>query len=226
MSRKSKRRREGVVLFSRSSRAADGGLVKVDRPDWGDFVVAGQLLDQNGQYVPGGTPSWGAALSTGPIYLDSPDHKSIVLVESPRAPSVSISSPSPSFFEVLEVEGSVSLFGSTGGGNFISSIAVAMYIANEQVGGGGYTDRDPLSPDEAARADYLALEGSVQLLSDPTASDDLVPTPVVQIKVRLPHPVVITTGQALLWTISHFIIGSGPGAYFLPTVRSRVVYSA
>jgi hypothetical protein len=176
----------------------------------GDWIVTGQGVLATG--APQALSGW------APLGFTLTDliPQSLLLVALPTA-AAATGQPTIGHVEIAAVHGKIS-FGlqSTVHGK---AVAVAMYIAELNSSATAWSVRDPLTPSDANRDDYLYLDTRYMIV--PTVATTTAGW-MNEFILGLPRPIRIGGGQALCLTVSTESLGGTDTCACVPFVRALV----
>jgi len=155
----------------------------------------------------------------------------VILVQEPVS-SPGAGAPVQSEVQVEEVYGGVCFAVSPGSASIQNTpalVTVGIYVAEYLKSVPGWSVRDPADPASAQQDDYLFLRSFACLLPPGNPSSATLPTIPSQIqrpeiRIGIPAPEIIGSGEALMLTIS---MGSGVNTLLaFANVRSRITRAA
>jgi len=156
----------------------------------GNWVVSGQGANQAG--TPVAYQGWGGSIAL----LASGVPQSLLLVALPTA-AAATGQPTIGQVEIAQVGGKVTVYSPSATANY--GIVCSLYIAELNSTATAWSVRDPSTPGDATRDDYLYLEScqfSVSQLPNLTSSFG------IEFLPRLQSPIRIGGGQALCMTVA------------------------
>jgi len=189
MARRSRNRRRAMQNGNRSM-FIPGYVPPRRRTGTTDWIVSSASVDATGLSNPGaGLQGWA---DSGILITSGSFVTSQLVVINPVPMS---STPSVGRLRIDEVRGCVHLSSAGGAAACIVQYSVALYVSDLNNTTTLWNVRNPLTPADAARDDYLFLEGG-ELISVPRAAmTGLFET--VRVSISLAQPVIIGGGQAL-----------------------------
>jgi len=176
----------------------------------GDWIVTGQGVTATG--APQALSGW-APLGFSITDLEP---QSLLLVALPTA-AAATGQPTIGHVEIAAVHGKIS-FGLQSAIHG-KAVAVAMYIAELNSSATAWSVRDPLTPADANRDDYLYLD--TRYMTVPTVAATTAGW-VNEFILGLPRPIRIGGGQALCLTVSCESVGGADTSICIPFVRALV----
>lgn len=152
-----------------------------------DLIVAGGIVNNSG--AQGSYQSWNSSSVT----LAPGAQAAVQAVVLPQAVTAANAPPSIGECQVLDVEGSLYVVRNTVIGVYF--IGFGIYISKFDSRTGTWGVRNPSNVGgDAARDDWLALRVVVVTLPAPSSVTDPM---LVELKLGLPHPIVLAGGEAL-----------------------------
>jgi len=176
-----------------------------------DHIIAGDYINNAGAQV--ATNGWNG----GPIVIAPAAQVAYQAIVIPAAATAINAPPSVGQCEVDQVEGSLYLLTPTAAGVYF--VGVGIYISKYDARTATWGIRFPsTSAADAARDDWLMVKGLVLTLPLPANVTDPM---VIELKLALPHPVILCGGEALHVCVDNASSSAG-SISVVPYIRTRI----